>query len=113
MQQHGKQAKQRETHWFVFLHDDPRANDIVAQALCEPDCVERLCRDHVCADEKPRNLYRVSYREAEMVRKAGGNFGFSVTIFVGEDRARPRKWVDPNVARRRELIRKKARMLED
>lgn len=103
----------RETHWYAFLHDDPRANEIVGMNFGGVGHEDRLCREVLCDDGRDRNLWRVSYPEAMAIKKAAHEFGFSMTVFVQEGTGTPRKWVDPSIARRRAALRKKARLLED
>ncbi len=108
-----QKVRERDTHWYAFLHDDPRANEIVGMNFGGVGHEDRLCREVLCADGRTRNLWRVSYPEAMAIKKAAHDFGFSMTVFVQEGTGTPRKWVDPSIARRRDALRKKARQLED
>jgi hypothetical protein len=103
----------RETHWYAFLHDDTRANEIVGMNFGGVGHEDRVRREVLCDDGRSRNLWRVSYQEAMAIKKAAHNFGFPMTVFVEQGSGKPRKWVDPNIARRREQIRRKAKLLED
>lgn len=98
----------RDYHWYVFLHDDGRANEIVARALnVEADNTERLRHDVECSDNTKRNLWRVRYAEIRTLVNAGVEFKFKVSVFSQQGELNPRPWVDPNKLRRKKRLLKK------
>lgn len=99
----------REYHWYVFLHDNGDANEIVARALNVEVHNEERLRTLVCADEKKRNLWRVSFPETRIARNAGSKFKFKVTVYSQEGDHPPRPWVDPNLVRHKRVIKKKVK----
>ena len=90
----------REYHWYVFLHDNGDANEIVARALNVEVHNEERLRTLMCADGKKRALWRVSFPETRLVRNAGSKFKFVVTVYSQEGEQDPRPWVDLNLVRR-------------
>ena len=98
----------RDYHWYVFLFDDGRANEIVARALnVEADNAERLRHGVMCSDDIKRNLWRVEYSEIRVLVNAGIEFKFKVSVFSQEGELAPRPWVNPNILRRKKTLRKK------
>jgi hypothetical protein len=98
-------ARVRDTHWYVYLHDSPRANEIVAEGLrAGPGSEDRLRRNMECEDGVKRDLWYVSHKESFSIRKAGHEFNFKVTVFVQSDNGRLRKWIDPHIARRKKAL---------
>lgn len=108
-----QKVRERDTRWYAFLHDDPRANEIVGMNFGGVGHEDRLRREVLCDDNRVRNFWCGTYSEVMAIKKAAHEFGFSMTVFVQEGNGTPRKWVDPSIARRRAALRKKARLLED
>ena len=96
----------RDYHWYVFLHDNGDANEIVARALNVEVHNEERLRTLKCADGKKRTLWRVSFPETRIVRNAGSKFKFKVTVYSQEGEQDPRPWVDPNLVRHKQVIKK-------
>lgn len=103
-------AKKRDIHWYVFLHSNPDANEIVARALgAGADNEDRLRRNVECADKKSRDLWRVSFPEVRLIEKAGRRFNFKPTVYTQEGEGVVRVFVDPNIARRKKALLSKVK----